>query len=228
MISWQNKTNINLTNDDVLIEFIDFSRVNNISTLVELLSNDEQEKANTLKIEAVYNQYVITRAMLRKALAQQLHCLTSELTIQYFEKGKPYLSNNDYYFNVSHTNAAAVIAISPNVTLGVDVENSQRSVDYDGVSTHVFTEREQDFITASSDKQRAFFKAWTRKEAFIKAHGAGMYSDLKAVSVTANNEQSIVEDTQLQQWFVTNLPDKHHYVMALATNVDAINLILFD
>ena len=92
-----------LSNNQVGFDFFEFSSINNSDDYYQLLSPQEQDKAARLKFSDVYQQYVLTRGRLRLRLAEQLDCQARDLVIESRAKGKPYLKNANYQFNVSHT-----------------------------------------------------------------------------------------------------------------------------
>lgn len=207
--------------NEVGIDFFKFSEISNIEEYYDFLFDSEKERADQLKLKQVFAQFVITRGRLRRSLAQQLSCTPQELIIESGEKGKPYLKNFDYQFNVSHTQGAAIIALSPTIQLGVDIENLNREVDIVGVAKQLFTEQEQNFIFNANDKKQAFFYVWTRKEALSKAFGLGIYSDIKLVSVV--EQDRIVMETQ--ECFIHNLKLTEDYCVAMASKNPTEKLI---
>jgi phosphopantetheinyl transferase len=46
------------------------------------------------------------------------------------EYGKPYLIDNAFYFNISHTAGYVALAISDKRDIGIDIEQVHRQVDY--------------------------------------------------------------------------------------------------
>ncbi len=100
----------------------------------------------------------------------------SELIIETTSSGKPYLK--DYpslFFNISHTDNLILIAIA-NSPVGIDVEKNERNADKEAIIRHFFSEREQQSFFSQPEEQRqlAFVKGWTRKEAMLKATGEGL------------------------------------------------------
>ncbi|CAI8852185.1 4'-phosphopantetheinyl transferase family protein [Chryseobacterium sp. IT-36CA2] len=98
---------------------------------------------------------------------------------------KPYLKGSDLYFNISHSKDLVVCAIAE-YPLGIDVEFSDPKISYLDF-TFQMTTNEFKEIHDSDDKTKGFFTYWTRKEAVIKAHGAGMMLPLESFEVL-NNE----------------------------------------
>jgi len=87
---------------------------------------------------------------------------------------------------VSHCEDVAVYAFSSAGDVGVDVEAVRTMPDADDVATRVFSGRENAAYRALDPRDRplGFFQCWTRKEAFIKAVGHGMYYPLDRFDVS--------------------------------------------
>jgi 4'-phosphopantetheinyl transferase len=79
-------------------------------------------------------------------------------------------------FNVSHSGKLALIAMAAGRRVGVDVEEIRTDVRFDDLARGVFTVEEQELLgrLEGPAKARAFFSAWTRREALIKARGGSI------------------------------------------------------
>jgi 4'-phosphopantetheinyl transferase len=93
--------------------------------------------------------------------------------------GKPRLANGELRFNLTHSGELALVAVS-SVEVGVDVEQVKPHRDLTGVAKRVFTAAERAEVAAGGD--RAFYRHWVAKEAFVKATGRGI-SSLKSFEV---------------------------------------------
>lgn len=94
--------------------------------------------------------------------------------IAFSEKGKPYFTEGDLYFNISHSGRIALCALSDR-PIGVDIEPLRKSFTEkeEGIARRFFTEEEQRLLAASFDKGEIFTKIWVRKEALVKKSGEG-------------------------------------------------------
>lgn len=104
---------------------------------------------------------------------------------------KPYLKDHHLHFNISHSKELAVCAIAE-YPLGIDVEFRDPKINYQDFIFQM-TARELQKIHDAEDKTKEFFTYWARKEAVIKAHGAGMMLPLDSFEVV-NNECRIEEE----------------------------------
>lgn len=88
--------------------------------------------------------------------------------------GKPYI-NNGSEFNISHSGDTVIVAFGEK-PIGIDIEQI-KPIDIKSVS-HFFHPIEINFINNAFDCTEAFYKVWTRKEAYLKAKGVGMIENL--------------------------------------------------
>ncbi|MEZ6142443.1 MAG: 4'-phosphopantetheinyl transferase superfamily protein [Zavarzinella sp.] len=141
------------------------------------LSDIEQNRAARFKREISRTQFVTTRLAVRYLLGQYLHTPPREVQFHYLESGKPYLPGAPLHFNVSHSGAWAVVAIS-RYQVGVDIEQIRPFPEASTTVERFFgtVDAARYRTIAEPDQQNAFFEAWTRKEAVLKALGRGIMS----------------------------------------------------
>src|SRR5580692_7466687 len=156
--------------------------VPDLGSYYDFLSTDERERASRYHFDRHRNEFILTRASLRILLAAYLEKSPERFAFSYSAQGKPYLANEltDLRFNVSHTvsltEGLAALAFARNRELGVDVEKIRPDCDAKKLAERFFSASERDYITNLSGPalDEAFFRCWTRKEAFIKAKGGGL------------------------------------------------------
>lgn len=108
------------------------------------------------------------------------------LEFGYTDFGKPFLPGGRLRFNISHSGVLMACAIASSTDIGVDIE-AIRPVSEDGaIASRFFSRREIDalFRLHGSERAAAFFRCWTRKEAFLKATGEGLSGSLSSFSVS--------------------------------------------
>jgi 4'-phosphopantetheinyl transferase len=143
-----------------------------VGVLGGVLSEDELLRAAAYKVEDGRRRFVVTRAALRTLLGRYLDADPAALRFGTTTNGKPRLDPpSSTQFNVSHSNAVAMVAVSQEI-VGIDVEEIKPRERLDGVARRVFTEAERDAI----DGDAAFYRHWVAKEAFVKATGRGVAS----------------------------------------------------
>jgi len=155
-----------------------------------LLSVDERARAERFLLPRPRQHFVVTRGVLRTVLGAYLALDPTKLNFQNSVKGKPSLgapnANTGITFNVSHAGEVALLAFSRRRELGVDVERVSRDLDIDAVAQRFFSLHEQRQLASvsSEDRFEAFFRCWTRKEAYIKAKGEGLALPLDQFDVS--------------------------------------------
>lgn len=153
--------------------------------LSQFLTEDELSRAARYRLGGPRNQFVAARGRLRSLLGQYLDMSPRAVPLQYADEGKPHLpSRYALHFNVSHTDGLAVFALS-NTRVGVDVERDRQVADAQALVKRFFSRREFDEFQnlPAAIRQSAFLRAWTCKEALLKAMGRGVRS-LEACEVT--------------------------------------------
>ena len=109
-------------------------------------------------------------------LASVVNQLPEALVFAYGPHGKPSLvGHEEVGFNLSHSNECALFAVAVGRVVGIDIERV-RPIDAVALSRRFFSPHESTIIASLSGpaQHAAFFTAWTRKEAFLKATGEGI------------------------------------------------------
>jgi 4'-phosphopantetheinyl transferase len=196
-----------------------------VSACYRLLSSEEQERARRFLVERARNEFVLTRGTLRSLLARYLGSTPQEVRFRYAVRGKPALEGgSDLSFNVSHTDGLALMAFVKRRAIGVDVENLDRKIEAERLAERFFSERERQALRPlrRDELQAAFFRCWTRKEAYIKAKGDGLSLPLHQfdVSIAECDRDALLatqpDPTEAARWTVCDVPMGSGYVAAVA------------
>jgi 4'-phosphopantetheinyl transferase len=202
----------------------------------KLLSDDERERAARFHFSRDRQRFVAARALLRTILGAYLACDPKDLTFQYSNKGKPALgpshANHNLAFNISHSATVALLAFTRGRQIGVDVEHIRQDFDIEGIARRFFSIHEQsEFLTfAPAEKYAAFFRCWTRKEAYIKATGEGLSLPLSQfdVSIAAGDARALLatrpDASEAGQWSLREIPAGSGYLAALCVRGHGWNL----
>jgi len=170
----------------------------------DLLSADEQDRARRFLVPRAREHFLATRGMLRTILGAYLAVDPGQVVFQYSPKSKPSLApvhaESGISFNVAHSGGVALLAFCRDREIGVDVERMRRDLDVETLARRFFSLEEQKQLAATArdeasgvrsnriepneDKFEAFFRCWTRKEAFIKAKGEGLWLPLDQFDVS--------------------------------------------
>jgi len=152
-----------------------------------LLAADECERAGRFAFDHLRQSFTLARGALRILLARALGVTPEAIRFSYGEKGKPGLAAaTPFRFNVSHSSALVLIAITSDCELGVDIEKIRPMPDLQSIAGRFFSGEETEALMSLRPDQReaAFFRCWTRKEAYIKAIGDGLSAPLDGFAVT--------------------------------------------
>ena len=192
--------------------------------LMALLSNDEQIKADRYRFEKHRRRYILGRATLRNLLGSYLDRAPDTFRFSYNSHGKPFLANDDsgLRFNVSHSGEIMLAAFVLNSEIGIDIEAIQQDIDYMGIGQRWFSEQESNTLRDLPEEQRigAFFRAWARKEAYIKARGIGLSYPLNRFSVSMDETSPALLEHQdgsqeIKSWQIHDIEVSSAYSAAV-------------
>ncbi len=160
-----------------------------LSALRRVLSVEERQRADRFRLADDSVRAVLGRGILRVILATYLDAAPDQVEFRYTDRGKPILAGVErrgFHFNVSHSGCWVLIAITSDHLVGVDVEQVRAVAEMESIMGRFFAPREAQRIRSLSPAERseAFFTCWTRKEAYIKAVGAGLSLPLDRFEVT--------------------------------------------
>ena len=151
-----------------------------------ILSASELERGNRFKSQLDRMRYLASHHALRNAISN--HTGLPPRTLEFLEgpQGKPTLIGaENFHFNLSHSEGFALIGISRFAEIGVDIEVLHHERDITAIADMVLTNAEQLALQhiAHPERARAFLTCWTRKEACLKALGAGLNISPNALEV---------------------------------------------
>lgn len=136
--------------------------------LLRLLDEEDRTLLSTLHKEKAGEQSALAQALMKRA-AKELGF--SAVQIMRSEKGAPITDQKGLYVSASHTEGccAAAAALHP---VGIDVESIAAA--REKVITRMFSKGEQAYLDSCGDRDLAFTKLWTLKEAYGKMRGIGL------------------------------------------------------
>jgi 4'-phosphopantetheinyl transferase len=148
-----------------------------LDALCACLSEDERARAAGFALEAARRRFMVTRALLRRALSRYADVAPEGWVFVRGPHGKPGLHGAQRAlgpcFNVTHTPGLALCAVARS-DVGIDVQDITRPPPA-GVGERYLSELERRALDASAAGERTdrFFERWTLKEAYVKARGLG-------------------------------------------------------
>ena len=159
-----------------------------LSRLASLLTADEHARAARFHFERDARPWTVARAALRALLAGYTGAAPSAIELETGPHGKPRLRGaaRDVRFNLSHSGELALCAIALGQEVGIDVEAVRADRAGDDIARRFFAPAEVSALAAlpAAARVEAFFTCWTRKEAYVKARGAGLALGLDRFEVS--------------------------------------------
>jgi len=129
------------------------------------------------------------------------------------ENGKPYLSGNGIYYNLSHSGNLAVCAVSAE-EVGVDIEKIEK-VDLK-IAKRVLSASEMkefEMLCNDEEKKRELIRLWTLKESYMKYKGAGFGIDPRSVCFAEKEKNKEPGNLFFSQYKLEN-----YYISCCAKN----------
>jgi 4'-phosphopantetheinyl transferase len=152
------------------------------------LSADERERASRFRFEHLRTAFTLSHGILRWLLGRYLAVQPDRVGFAYGERGKPRLAfpAAPIEFNMAHSGRYAAYAFAVGCEVGVDIEEVRSISDQENVVQRFFSpaECEEWLDLDPSQRGQAFFRCWTRKEAYIKALGDGLSIPLDSFRVS--------------------------------------------
>ena len=188
-----------------------------VAGMAAVLAPDEVERAGRFVFERDGRRYTLARGQLRHILGEWLGVPAREVGFVYGAYGKPRLTGGDagLEFNLAHSADLALAAVTEGGAIGIDIELQRGGIDLEGIARRFFAPGEVARWEALplAERPAAFYRCWTRKEAYLKAHGAGLSVALDSFEVTlrAGEPPRLVwaADGTAQEWelFDVEAPD---------------------
>jgi 4'-phosphopantetheinyl transferase len=159
---------------------------------VAYLDDEERERAVAIRDDAARRRYVVSHGAVRLVLGRLTGTAPDRLRLARrcghccaTDHGKPCLPGSELDFSISHSGGLAAVAVARGRRVGVDVERVRRGTDVLAVARGALSPAELlEIETPATDAERraAFFRCWTRKEAWLKATGVGLAGELDGVA----------------------------------------------
>jgi len=197
-----------------------------LAALWGTLSAGERERAGRLRFDHDRRRFVARRGLRREILGAYVGRPAAGLDFRSPRSGKPELAGGEVHFNCSHSQELALCAVSRERRLGVDVERLRRVAGAVAIADSLFTAAERTALLAlpAGERDAAFLRCWTRKEACLKAGGEGLGGALDTFTVSlapASDPPALeaVADPRAgrPEWSLQALVPTPCYVAAVAT-----------
>jgi 4'-phosphopantetheinyl transferase len=204
-----------------------------LAALEATLADDEVARARRRVTGELRGHAIASRGLLRAILAHYLPDTPRALAFATAAHGKPYLASAnplDLRFNVTHCRGMALVAVAVGRDVGIDLEAARAIDGLEALARRTFSPRETRALLALPAAQRdaAFLRCWTRKEAFLKLAGFGLSVPLDAfdVSLAPGDPPAVLglrrPFGQPDAWALADVDAPAGYLASLATTAPAI------
>jgi 4'-phosphopantetheinyl transferase len=199
-----------------------------VDRLRDLLSPEEAARAERFRFPADRRRFLVAHAALRSILAASVGADPRQLALAAADGGKLFLAGpagaGPVRFNLSHSGDLALVAVSQDREVGVDLEDQHGARDFEGIAGRYFSEVERRALERMAPDQRraAFLRGWVLKEAYLKACGDGLRRPLTDFDVTLDEAEPprllAVRDRpgDVARWTFRYLHPHPEFVAALA------------
>jgi 4'-phosphopantetheinyl transferase len=181
--------------------------------LWEFLDEPEQARAAAFRFDHLRRRFTVSHAMVRAVLGERLDAPPQVLEFTAGPHGKPALAAGGVEFNLSHSGERALLAVSEDGPVGVDIEQFRTLSNLPAMAQRILSPAEHESYRHAVDPTLFVLDAWTRKEAVLKACGDGITRDLRAVDVAAAKRLRVADgylaavaletgrpETRVQRW----------------------------
>jgi 4'-phosphopantetheinyl transferase len=198
-----------------------------------LLSRQELDRAARFQRPGDRQELVRSHAALRRALAAALGAEARGLEFVEGAHGKPELVGRPVRFSLSHSAGLALVAIAHHA-VGVDAEYVRPGFEAD--VTRYLSPAERNALGAlpAPLQTEAFFRAWVRKEAFLKACGTGLLTPLENFDVSLEPDRppqllaTRPDPAEARRWSLATIEVPPGWLAAVAIAAGPHRLVIGD
>ncbi|MBV9387294.1 MAG: 4'-phosphopantetheinyl transferase superfamily protein [Chroococcidiopsidaceae cyanobacterium CP_BM_ER_R8_30] len=221
--------NLTLLNKDIHVWCASLNQpISYVQQLAQTLCAEEGIRAKRFYFEQDRQRFIVGRGILRTILGRYLGREPSQIQFHYGPRGKPSLvpacGGSWLRFNLSHSQELAVYAVTRDREIGIDIEYIRPMPEAAQLVARFFSVQENAMFRTlpPSQQQAAFFRCWTRKEAYIKALGDGLALSLDQFDVSLFSDEPARllgikgDHTAATRWFLQELIPAPNYIAALA------------
>ena len=204
-----------------------------VRALRKCLSAEELLRAQRYRRERDRIRYVVAHGALRELLADCTGQSPQDVSFGRTAAGKPFLIDDRgeqrLEFNLSHSGDWAVVGVALSTEVGIDIERVDPDVEVEAVAERFFSRSEFAELQGMPPDQRitAFFTAWTRKEAYAKVRGKGIFDCLRRFNLPIDPKQTPIRLTDSTDaraalsWTIYDLDIAPGYAAAVAAEGSA-------
>lgn len=207
-----------------------------------VLDAEELDRAARFRFERHRREYVAAHWLLRRALSHYDGRAPAAWRFATERDGRPVIADaarkpNDLRFSLSHADGRALVAITRDQAVGVDLEADASLGRMGDVAPRILSPAERALWQQQPDPQQAARFAltrWTLKEAYAKARGLGLKLDFASVGFAESKgswalSDAPADDAGARDWrFFTFAPWPDTYAaLAVLAGGGAVDRRLF-
>jgi len=172
------------------------------------VSKQKEQRIKKLKKKLTRNQSILGEILLKKLLKEKYNLDYNQIEFYENNYGKPYLKNQNIYFNISHSYNYVITIISKK-EIGIDIEKIRKTPL--NVINQFATPQEKLYILSSKKNiHKRIFQIYTLKEAYFKMQGTNLNNILDITFLIKNNKV-YCNDNSVKVGF---LNEKKGYIIA--------------
>jgi 4'-phosphopantetheinyl transferase len=195
-----------------------------LASLAPCLDAHDRERATRFRFPEDRARFILGRGLIRTHLSQALQRPPATIDLAYTDRDRPYFPHDEtIQFSISHTHDLVALALTRGARIGIDLEHIRPNADLPALAKRILSATDLRTFEAlpPNEKPTAFFRVWTRKEAYLKARGEGIAEGLRDFSVSLGPEEiSQVQDHREKSpappWRLHLLPVPPEYASSLA------------
>ncbi len=156
------------------------------------LDAQDRERAARFHFADDRARYVLGRGLARNILGRYLARTPETIELAATERGQLYFPDDETMrFSITHARDLVAVALTTRARVGIDIEYTERKLNLEGVAERILSAEDFREFEALPEQEKvaAFFRIWTRKEAYLKATGEGITNALKEISVSMHAEE---------------------------------------
>jgi len=143
------------------------------------LSTEEANRADRLLDTVGSRRFVAARGCMKKILADYLKTDAGGISFRYGGKGKPQIAGpgTRLRFNLSHSGHLALLALTCQYEIGVDIEPLKPRPILLAIARKMFGTKVHEMLASLDEPRRTeqFFQLWTALEARAKCQGSSVF-----------------------------------------------------
>ncbi len=206
-----------------------------ISALYKQLDQEEKARADKFHHANSKQRYIAAHYAVRSILADHLQVAPANLKLTTTGFNKPVLKPGEYSsdirFNLTHCAKLALLAITLDHEVGIDLEHMSIHRKIAPLTRRYFSDTTVAAIEklSGTNQKAAFLRAWTQFEAFKKAQGTGLRGgddklEFALEDFAADQFRPLLLNSKPDNWVVANLAAGPEWIAALVLDSNDLSV----